>query len=441
MPGKKNLWTHSLFFVICLASIALNTLTAGELFCDFVEGDYCYDLVTSCVTNFEAKKQCMLAEGALASIPNAAVNSRIANLIEDDSFFGTWIGLTDSYKEGDWVWEGGSDYTYRNWHDGEPNSYNGENEDCVGMEGEGGWFDISCDKVYLMPYVCKYDISNTADFIISPNSEKYNMYDEGKCLSWDDFEEDADIAGIVVFTIMMLCCCGCCIAGCVVCSRRRKQQQMPQTTQMVVMANGQQPQLQPGIVPQYGYGAQPVVQAYGAQPVVQAYPAQPVVQAYGGVQTVPQSTYATNVQQAGITPQPNVQAGYGGAQGPIPAAAMVTAPALQGTASSPQAPKQEEQELSMGPPSTASQGMVVSAADLEAMAILQGAAPGSSADASQQAIISGSGAGPGAASQGVPGSGPPDPALPPGWEQGTAADGRTYYMNHNTQTTQWERPS
>ena len=33
-----------------------------------------------------------------------------------------------------------------------------------------------------------------------------------------------------------------------------------------------------------------------------------------------------------------------------------------------------------------------------------------------------------------------DPTLPPGWEQRFDPQGRRYYENHNTRTTQWERP-
>uniref|UniRef100_A0A7S3JXJ8 WW domain-containing protein n=1 Tax=Aureoumbra lagunensis TaxID=44058 RepID=A0A7S3JXJ8_9STRA len=39
---------------------------------------------------------------------------------------------------------------------------------------------------------------------------------------------------------------------------------------------------------------------------------------------------------------------------------------------------------------------------------------------------------------------PPPPnyssPLPPGWEEKVAPDGRTYYVDHNTKTTSWERP-
>ncbi|XP_068604169.1 NEDD4-like E3 ubiquitin-protein ligase WWP1 [Brachionichthys hirsutus] len=41
--------------------------------------------------------------------------------------------------------------------------------------------------------------------------------------------------------------------------------------------------------------------------------------------------------------------------------------------------------------------------------------------------------------QQVPTAGAPDP-LPPGWEQRKDPHGRTYYVDHNTRTTTWERP-
>lgn len=31
--------------------------------------------------------------------------------------------------------------------------------------------------------------------------------------------------------------------------------------------------------------------------------------------------------------------------------------------------------------------------------------------------------------------------LPPGWEERVDSQGRTFYVNHTTRTTQWERPS
>lgn len=36
---------------------------------------------------------------------------------------------------------------------------------------------------------------------------------------------------------------------------------------------------------------------------------------------------------------------------------------------------------------------------------------------------------------------PPEPPLPPGWEERRDPHGRLYYIDHNTQTTTWQRPT
>lgn len=36
---------------------------------------------------------------------------------------------------------------------------------------------------------------------------------------------------------------------------------------------------------------------------------------------------------------------------------------------------------------------------------------------------------------------PNDTPLPPGWEEKYDQYGRVYYLNHNTRTSQWQRPS
>ena len=36
---------------------------------------------------------------------------------------------------------------------------------------------------------------------------------------------------------------------------------------------------------------------------------------------------------------------------------------------------------------------------------------------------------------------PPPAALPPGWQRMLTADGREYFVDHNTQTTSWTRPT
>lgn len=66
---------------------------------------------------------------------------------------------------------------------------------------------------------------------------------------------------------------------------------------------------------------------------------------------------------------------------------------------------------------------------------------GFSAISTSEGASGGSEAAGGSASGPVQGenSSPLEP-LPPGWEEKRDATGRRYYVNHNTRTTQWERP-
>ena len=42
--------------------------------------------------------------------------------------------------------------------------------------------------------------------------------------------------------------------------------------------------------------------------------------------------------------------------------------------------------------------------------------------------------------QSAPAVDPPPTYLPPQWEERVTPDGRPYYVNHQTQTTQWHPP-
>ncbi|XP_041789790.1 CD209 antigen-like protein E [Chelmon rostratus] len=59
-----------------------------------------------------------------------------------------WIGLTDSETEGMWKWVDGTPLTTSYWTPGEPNSYEGQNEDCVELKSHdmiNSWNDKPCE--------------------------------------------------------------------------------------------------------------------------------------------------------------------------------------------------------------------------------------------------------------------------------------------------------
>ena len=57
-----------------------------------------------------------------------------------------WIGLNDGDREGTFVWVNAEPFTFTNWNGGEPNNNN--DEDCVGMLGDGRWNDFDCGDSY-----------------------------------------------------------------------------------------------------------------------------------------------------------------------------------------------------------------------------------------------------------------------------------------------------
>ncbi|XP_076583670.1 uncharacterized protein LOC143318998 [Chaetodon auriga] len=61
----------------------------------------------------------------------------------------TWIGLTDTDTEGTWKWVDGTSLNTSYWHIGEPNSFNGRDEDCVELrfyENKNSWNDAACNN-------------------------------------------------------------------------------------------------------------------------------------------------------------------------------------------------------------------------------------------------------------------------------------------------------
>uniref|UniRef100_A0A674N5Y7 C-type lectin domain-containing protein n=1 Tax=Takifugu rubripes TaxID=31033 RepID=A0A674N5Y7_TAKRU len=67
-----------------------------------------------------------------------------------------WIGLTDQRSERTWRWVDGTPLTESYWSLGEPNNYEGRQEQCVEQidrEDKKGWNDLVCE--FSNFYMCE----------------------------------------------------------------------------------------------------------------------------------------------------------------------------------------------------------------------------------------------------------------------------------------------
>ena len=101
-----------------------------------------YYLAQQWLTWSEAKDLATELGGYLLTINSEAENTWIVNNIgENYKWDEYWLGLNDINEEGTFVWDNGSESTYSNWWQGEPN--NAGDEDVVAFNAyEGKWNDL-----------------------------------------------------------------------------------------------------------------------------------------------------------------------------------------------------------------------------------------------------------------------------------------------------------
>jgi len=65
-----------------------------------------------------------------------------------------WIGLYEKGRDGNWMWTDDTPYEYANWASGEPNNWEGTDEDCamLNLWGHKKWFDAACDSTFR--FIC-----------------------------------------------------------------------------------------------------------------------------------------------------------------------------------------------------------------------------------------------------------------------------------------------
>ncbi len=166
-----------------------------------------------------AKKYCESLGGHLATISSKEENDFIYELMIDSGYTSAYFGLTDEDEEGTWVWVNGEPVEYTNWHKGEPNSEN-SNEDYAMFYWkytDGTWNDGDFGGKTNSggtTFICEWDSVDTEDFnqridvptgiVESDNlneyeGHRYEVFDNG--LDWDGAKKYCESLGGHLATI------------------------------------------------------------------------------------------------------------------------------------------------------------------------------------------------------------------------------------------------
>ena len=144
-----------LYLMTMTACILASSCKLGQERC----GGFCYQLLDQKMAWDEANTTCSDMGGGLV-VPNSEDEHQfIWKMFERNIREGNvWIGCTDMEEEGKWIQAGGGgqECSYFNWAQGQPNQYNGWEEDCVEMRNwyDGLWNDSECFHMYFV--ICRF---------------------------------------------------------------------------------------------------------------------------------------------------------------------------------------------------------------------------------------------------------------------------------------------
>ena len=104
----------------------------------------------------EARERCteLNSEAHLVFVKSQEENSFLYNINGNSGSM--WLGGSDSHEEGNWTWNDGTPFTYKNWYN-QPDG--GQSENCLYAHTSYNfaWFDNGCAT--HLPFICEIDLA------------------------------------------------------------------------------------------------------------------------------------------------------------------------------------------------------------------------------------------------------------------------------------------
>ncbi|XP_066023267.1 uncharacterized protein [Pocillopora verrucosa] len=121
---------------------------------------YCYREVLSCDSWENSQETCASLDANLPSIHSKEENVFVQSLHGSTQ---SWLGLSDNFTEGSFVWSDETPLDFHYWAEGQPNNLH--NQDCVhtlGFLNEFTWNDVNCTDCH--GFTCKKDYNECQYF-------------------------------------------------------------------------------------------------------------------------------------------------------------------------------------------------------------------------------------------------------------------------------------
>ncbi|MBN3302177.1 lactose-binding lectin l-2 isoform X2 [Amia ocellicauda] len=120
--------------------------------------DQCFEFIDHEKSWLDAELHCLGLGGNLASVHTEEEYKFLLQELHhhNSSNDKAWLGGSDHYQEGQWLWTDGSVWKYTHWSAGEPNNLEAH-QDCLEMNfgDDHAWNDQDCS--HTLPFICEMD--------------------------------------------------------------------------------------------------------------------------------------------------------------------------------------------------------------------------------------------------------------------------------------------